>query len=140
MASAPIPVRVRAMEAADTPVKVRPFSSKLMVTRTFLSEFSFAAIRAALVSERSVMVSITIRSASLPALTISENISMASSNERSPPGSMRRPKGPMSRAQKQGLSIFLQADLANPTPSLTTSSTVYPLSVSLKRFAPKVLV
>ena len=75
MASAPSPSSTAAMEATVQPVKVRPFSSKLMVTNTGSSVFSFAASSAARVSFRSVMVSMAIRSApaSAPARIISAN-------------------------------------------------------------------
>ncbi len=63
MASAPRPVRVRAIAGTEQPVKVRPFSSKVMVQRTGRLVFSLAASRAARVSPRSVIVSMAIRSA-----------------------------------------------------------------------------
>ena len=63
MASAPRPSSVRAMEGMVQPVKVRPPVSKDRVTRTGRSVFSLTASRAALASYRSVMVSITARSA-----------------------------------------------------------------------------
>ena len=50
MASALRPSSVRAMEATVQPVKVRPVSSKDMVTMTGRSVFSFTASRAALAS------------------------------------------------------------------------------------------
>ena len=64
---------------ADTvvPTKVRPLASKLMVTQTGRSAFSFAASTAALTSYRSLMVSMTIRSApaAAPATTCSRKAS-----------------------------------------------------------------
>ena len=77
MASAPRPSSVRAMEATVQPVKVRPRSSKDMVTNTGKSVFSFTASSAALASYRSVMVSMTARSAPAfsPATAISRNSS-----------------------------------------------------------------
>ena len=50
MASAPSPSSVRAMEATVQPVKVRPLSSKDMVTSTGRAVFSLAASNAALAS------------------------------------------------------------------------------------------
>ena len=50
MASAPSPSSVRAMEAAVHPVKVRPLSSKDMVTSTGSPVCSLAASSAALAS------------------------------------------------------------------------------------------
>ena len=49
-ASTPKPVSVSAAAAGETPVKVRPPRSKVMVARTGLSLFSFAASTAALSS------------------------------------------------------------------------------------------
>ena len=67
MASAPRPSRVRAMEATVQPVKVRPSASKDIVTSTGRLVASLAASRAALVSYKSVMVSMAIKSAPAPA-------------------------------------------------------------------------
>ena len=50
MASAPRPSRVWAMEGMEQPAKVRPDSSKVMVTATGSRAFSLAASRAALAS------------------------------------------------------------------------------------------
>ena len=71
MASAPSPVRVRAIAATEQPVKVRPPPSKVMVQRTGRLEFSLAASRAARASARSVIVSMAMRPApaSAPART-----------------------------------------------------------------------
>ena len=65
------------MEATVQPVKVRPVSSKDMVTRTGRSVFSLTASSAALASYRSVMVSMATRSAPAfsPATAISRNSS-----------------------------------------------------------------
>ena len=49
-ASTPRPQRVRHIAETEQPVKVRPFSSKVIVTKTGRSLFSFAARTAALVS------------------------------------------------------------------------------------------
>ena len=75
IASTPSPPMVRASAETLHPVKVRLFSSKVIVVIIGSSEFSLAAITAAFSSSRSVMVSKTIRSAPLPALMISEKIS-----------------------------------------------------------------
>ena len=50
IASAPIPSSTATMHSGETPVKVRIFDSKVIVTRTGLSEFSLAARTAALTS------------------------------------------------------------------------------------------
>ena len=67
IASTPSPSRVNAIDCTDTPVNVLWFISNVIVTMTGRSEFSFAASTPALTSSRSVIVSNTMRSASLPA-------------------------------------------------------------------------
>ena len=76
-ASAPRPSIVRAMEAGVQPVNVRPVASKLIVTNTGSPVFSFTASSAAFASYRSLIVSITARSApaSAPARAICANMS-----------------------------------------------------------------
>ena len=61
------------MDAGVQPVNVRPVASKLIVTNTGRPVVSFAASRAAFASYRSLIVSITTRSApaSAPAFAIS---------------------------------------------------------------------
>ena len=73
MASAPKPSSVRAMEGMVQPVKVRPLASNDIVTNTGSAVRSFTASSAAFVSYRSVIVSITARSApaAAPASAIS---------------------------------------------------------------------
>ena len=122
------------------PVKVRPRSSKLMVTRAGRRVFSFTASSAALASYRSVMVSMAARSApaSAPATAISRKMSTASSNVSEPKGSSSAPMGPMSSPTRQ--SVPSAAFLAAATAACTTSATVWPVSASFSRLAPKVLV
>ena len=71
--SAPIASSVIAATSGLVPKKVRPSSSKVMVAKTGRSEFSRQARTAALISARSVMVSIIKRStpAATPARTSS---------------------------------------------------------------------
>ena len=77
MASTPSPLSVSPIAEMVVPTKVRPLASKVIVTQTGSVEFSFAARTAALASYRSLIVSITMRSApaSRPASTISRKIS-----------------------------------------------------------------
>ena len=140
MASAPRPSSVRAMEATVQPVKVRPDASKDMVTNTGRAEFSFAASRAALVSYRSVMVSMAMRSApaAAPASTISRNSSYALSKGRVPMGSSSSPSGPTSSATSASLPDA--ALLAIATAAATVSSTPRPHLASFRPLAPKVFV
>ena len=63
MASTPSPSSVSAMAGTVTPVNVRPFSPKVMVTHTGRSVHSRAASTAAFTSYKSLMVSMTMRSA-----------------------------------------------------------------------------
>ena len=97
---------------ADTehPVKVRIFSSNVIVVITGRFEFSFAASTAAFVSIKSVIVSITITSACFAAKTSSLKISYACSKERLPVGSSNWPIGPISNATR--VSVPLHASLA----------------------------
>ena len=62
-AAAPSEDSVRAATSGVVPRKVRPSSSKVIVTTTGRPEFSRTASRAALASARSDMVSMTKRSA-----------------------------------------------------------------------------
>ena len=126
---------VSANASALTPVNVLPPSSKVILHITGSVEFSRAARSAALSSARSDMVSMTIRSAPLPALTISANISYASSCAILPSGSKSAPVGPMSKATN----LPSAARRAISTAAETSSATFLP-SPSLTLFAPKVLV
>lgn len=65
------------MAGTVTPTKVRPVASKVIVTQTGRRVFSFAASTAALTSYRSLIVSMTMRSApaSSPAVIISRKAS-----------------------------------------------------------------
>ena len=63
------------MAETEQPVNVRLFSSNVIVVITGRLEFSFAAKTAAFVSNKSVIVSITIISASFAATTSSLKIS-----------------------------------------------------------------
>ena len=75
IASTPKPSSVRHMAETEQPVNVRLFSSNVIVVITGRLEFSFAAKTAAFVSNKSVIVSITIISASFAATTSSLKIS-----------------------------------------------------------------
>ena len=114
-------------------------SSNVIVHITWRSEFSFAARIAALVSIKSVIVSITIISAPafLPAITSSLKISYASSKERLPVGSSNWPIGPISKATS--VSVPLAASFALLMAAPINSSTEYPVLAILYLFAPKVL-
>ena len=140
MASAPNPSRVRAMEGMVQPVKVRPEASKDMVTKAGRPAASFTASRAALASYRSVMVSITARSAPAraPASAASRKRAQASSKDRLPMGSSSSPRGPRSRATRAPDSSA--ASRAFRTAAATTCSTLWPEPASLRALAPKVLV
>ena len=65
------------MAETVVPTKLRPEASKVIVVQTGRQLFSFAARTAALTSYKSLMVSMTIRSApaSRPAMTISRKSS-----------------------------------------------------------------
>ena len=71
IASTPRPSRVNAIADIEQPVKVLPFSSKVMVHIIGRLEFSLAHNTADFNSYKSVIVSKTIKSASLPAEIIS---------------------------------------------------------------------
>ena len=119
--SAPIPLSVIAMEAALHPVNVRIFCSKDMVHITGRSVFSFAARSAVFISMRSVMVSIAMKSASLPATMTSRNISYASSTGISPVGRSILPREPIS--SPTSTSVPPAASRASLIPCFTISST-----------------
>ena len=136
MTSAPSPERVSAIAAALHPVKVRMFCSNDMVQITGRSVFSFAARSAVFISIRSVMVSMAMKSASLPAVITSRNISYASSTGMSPVGRSILPSEPIS--SPTSTSVPSAASRASFIPCFTICSTVYLLLCSLWRFAPKV--
>ena len=62
-ASAPNPCNVTTILSGKHPVKLLPFSSKVIVQKTGRFVFSFAANKAAFISYKSIIVSITIISA-----------------------------------------------------------------------------
>ena len=62
-ASAPKPCNVTTILSGKHPVKLLPFSSKVIVVNTGKSVFSLAASKAAFISYRSIIVSIIIKSA-----------------------------------------------------------------------------
>ena len=138
-ASAPSPSRVLAMDAGVHPVNVRPVLSKLMVTNTGRSVSSLAAIRAARVSVRSLMVSMAIRSApaSAPAFMISLYRVTASSKGRDPSGSTITPRGPTSSPARAPVSAA--HSFAIRIPAAITSAVVYPVPFSFRALAPNVL-
>ena len=121
-ASTPSPSIVSAIEDTWQPVKVLIFCSKVIVQIIGSSVFSFAASTAALSSNKSVIVSNTMTSASRPAITCSLYISYASSNFKSPVGSTSLPIGPKSSATMQ--SVPSHAFLAFSIPFFMTCSTV----------------
>ena len=91
---------VAAATAGVVPKKVRPSSSKVMVTNTGRVLFSRQASTAALASRRSETVSMASMSqpAACAARACSAKSSYASWNESSPMGSSKAPRGPMSPA------------------------------------------
>ena len=128
---------VNANASTGQPVKVLPFSSKVILHITSSLVFSFTASNAALSSYKSLIVSMTTRLAPAfsPATACSLYISYASSKVILPSGSMSAPVGPKSSATSLSpaalLAIFTAASII-----FSTS----PFSLSFLRFAPKVLV
>ena len=136
--SAPIPPMTAAKDSTVQPVKVRPFSSKLIDTSTGRVLFSLAASRAARASCRSVIVSMTMRSAlSRPARTMQANCSTASSKSNVPDGASSSPRGPMSSATHAP--DARAASRATSSAAPISCGAVQPLPSSLRRLAPKVL-
>ena len=117
-------------------MKVLLFSSNVIVTNTGKFEFSLAAKTAAFVSNKSVIVSITITSASFPARISSLKISYASSKLKLPVGSRSCPIGPISSATK--LSLPSHAFLPFSIAFFIISSVEYPVPFNLYLFAPNV--
>ena len=138
--STPNPSKVIAILSGRHPVKVLPFSSKDIVANIGKSQVSFAAIIAAFISYRSVIVSIRIKSAPnfAPALICLLKISTALSNPNVPIGSNNSPLGPISKAIKHSLPSL--ASLAKFIPCFITSSTDTDLFLSFNSLAPKVFV
>ena len=134
-AAAPRAVRVTAAAAGSTPRNVRPSSPKVMVTTAGRPVCSRTASRAALASSRSLMVSMSTRSAPAfsPASAISANMAHACSNRSSPKGSSRAPRGPMSNATYRSVPAARRA-AAIPAAIQGAGS-----SPSFQRLAPKVL-
>ena len=100
IASAPNPCNVTTILSGKHPVKLLPFSSKVIVQKTGKLVFSFAASNAALISYKSIIVSMTIISAPdfSPCTICLLNISYALSKLSVPIGSNISPIGPISRA------------------------------------------
>src|SRR3989338_2534614 len=93
--SAPSPSATMANTSGGVPNTVRIVSSNVIVATTG-SPDAFAAMIAAFISRMSIIVSIIIKSTppSLRASTCSENISTASSKDKSPTASRNLPVGP----------------------------------------------
>ena len=140
IASTPRPSSVSAIAGTVTPRNVRPVASNVIVTQTGRRVCSFAASTAALTSYRSLIVSITTRSApaASPATTISRKMSYASSNESVPSGSRSWPIGPTSSATRAF--VPAAAARAQRTPASISSAGAWPHLASFIRFAPKVFV
>ena len=133
-ASTPKDESATAAVFASVPRKVLPSLSKVMVAAIGKSEFSFAARIAALISSKSDMVSIIMRSApaSAPNFTCEAKMSYASSKVSEPMGSSKAPIGPISSA-----AYFAPERLTAAIPAFMTSSTFSSLP-SFFLFAPKV--
>ena len=140
MRSAPRLAAVMANASGEVPSTVRIVASNVMVAQTGRPT-DLPAIMAAFISLRSIIVSMMIRSAppSSSALACSVNISTASSKLKSPTGSRNEPVGPMSPATYARSPAILRAHLAAAI-FISLVLQPSPYSLSLGRFAPKVLV
>ena len=135
-ASTPRLSSIATIVLGSAPVISFPHASYAFVTNTVRSQHSFAAITAAFVSRQSFIVSIKIRSAPhfTPAFIVRENSDTASSNPRSPKGSVSRPVGPMSSAVYTCFSALSAASRAH----FIAACTMLSYSGYLSGFMPKV--
>ena len=138
IASTPSPSSILTTASGSAPVRSLPSAPKAQVTNIGNDEFSFAASTAAFVSYRSLIVSISMRSA--PNFSASRifvaNISTASSKSRSPNGLSILPVGPTSKAIYSSLPERLTASLAISRARESSPSTLSHFSL----FIPNVFV